>query len=99
MGNQTKKRITYSNTYDIFLSYRRDGGDAMAVILRDRLIEKGYNVFLDIENLNSGTFNDKLLGVIDGCKDFILVCSKNSLDRSVNDGDWVRLEIARALQG
>jgi hypothetical protein len=90
--------ISYSEKYDIFLSYRRDGGEAMAILLRDRLTAKGYNVFLDIENLNSGSFNTKLFDVIDNCKDFLLVCSINSLDRCVNDGDWVRMEINRALE-
>jgi RNA polymerase subunit RPABC4/transcription elongation factor Spt4 len=88
----------YTDTYDIFLSYRRNGGETMAILLRDRLVAKGYNVFLDIENLNSGSFNNKLLNVIDNCKDFLLICSENSLDRCNNDGDWVRLEIAYALQ-
>jgi TM2 domain-containing membrane protein YozV len=36
--------------------------------------------------------------VIDNCKDFLLICSENSLDRCNNDGDWVRLEIAHALE-
>ena len=87
----------YTEPYDIFLSYRRNGGETMAILLRDRLVAKGYNVFLDIENLNSGSFNNKLLNVIDNCKDFLLICSENSLDRCNNDGDWVRLEIAHAL--
>jgi len=90
--------INYTDKYDIFISYRRDGGEAMAILLRDRLTAKGYNVFLDIENLNSGSFNTKLFDVMDGCKDVIVVCSIGSLDRCVNDGDWVRLEIARAIE-
>jgi hypothetical protein len=88
----------YSKIYDIFLSYRRDGGEAMAILLRDRLVEKGYNVFLDIEGLTSGSFNTRLLDVIENCKDFVLVCSKNALDRCVNEGDWVRREIAYAFE-
>ena len=94
----TTVTTTYTDTYDIFLSYRRDGGETMAILLRDRLTAKGYNVFLDIENLNSGTFNNKLFDVIDNCKDFVLICSKDSLNRCMNDGDWVRMEIVRALQ-
>jgi len=93
-----EKNVNYADTYDIFLSYRRDGGEAMAILLRDRLTEKGFKVFLDIENLNSGSFNTKLFDVIDNCKDFILICSKGGLDRCVHEGDWVRLEIAHALE-
>jgi len=83
--------------YDIFLSYRREGGETTAILIRDRLTEKGYNVFLDIENLNAGSFNTKLLDVIDNCKDFVLICSKGALDRCNNPDDWVRLEIAYAF--
>ena len=37
--------------YDVFISYRRDGGDVTAKHLRDALTEKGYKVFLDVESL------------------------------------------------
>jgi len=90
--------VNYSEKYDVFLSYRRDGGETMAILLRDRLVAKGYNVFLDIESLNSGSFNKKLLSIIENCTDVVVVCSKNSLDRCKNEGDWVRTEIAHALK-
>ena len=88
----------YSEKYDVFLSYRRDGGEVMAILLHERLSAKGYRTFLDIESLNSGSFNEKLLSVIEGCANFIVVCSKNCLDRCVNENDWVRKEIAHALK-
>ena len=46
--------------YDIFISYRRDGGESTAKILRDKLTELGYSVFFDVESLRSGDFNKKL---------------------------------------
>jgi hypothetical protein len=88
----------YSDHYDVFLSYRRDGGETMAILLRDRLAAKGYRVFLDIESLNSGSFNKALFSVIERCTDVVLVCSKDCLERCKNDGDWVRLEIVYALE-
>jgi hypothetical protein len=88
----------YSHKYDIFLSYRRDGGEAMATLLHERLTRRGYRVFLDIESLNSGTFNTKLLSVIEQCADVIVICSRGSFDRCVNDGDWLRAEIAHAFK-
>lgn len=92
-----KEKANYKEKYDVFLSYRRDGGETMAILLRDRLTAKGYRVFLDVENLRSGDFNEKLLEIIGNCTDFIIVLSAGSLDRCVNDGDWVRREIAHAL--
>ncbi|MCL2637108.1 MAG: toll/interleukin-1 receptor domain-containing protein [Oscillospiraceae bacterium] len=84
--------------YDIFISYRRNGGETMALLLHDRLTARGYRVFLDVESLNAGSFNTKLLDVIDGCKDVIVVLSENSLDRCVNEDDWVRNEISHAFK-
>ena len=88
----------YVKKYDVFISYRRDGGDQMAILLHDRLVAKGFRVFLDIESLNSGIFNTKLLQVIENCTDFVVILSKGSLDRCLNEGDWVRCEIAHALR-
>ncbi len=85
-------------TYDVFLSYRRDGGEYTARILRDRLEDMGYRVFFDVESLRAGDFNVKLYSVIEECKDFIIVLSPGGLDRCANEGDWVRLEIAHALK-
>jgi len=90
--------IQNDNSYDIFISYRREGGETMAILLHDRLKAKGYNVFLDVESLNSGKFNEQLLTVIENCKDVIVVLAKDSLDRCVNEDDWVRKELAHAFK-
>jgi hypothetical protein len=50
-------------------------------------VAKGYRVFLDIEALNPGAFNEQLLDVIEHCTDFVLVCSKDSLKRCKREGD------------
>ena len=83
--------------YDVFISYRRDGGAATARLLRDRLTEMGYKVFFDMESLRSGYFNTALYSVIDQCKDVIVVLSPNALDHCVYEGDWVRREVEHAL--
>ena len=82
--------------YDIFISYRRQGGSETAKHLRDSLTEKGYRVFLDIESLRSGPFNTELYRVIENSKDFLLILPENALDRCVDENDWVRLEIEHA---
>ena len=83
--------------YDIFISYRRDGGQETARILRDSLTQLGYHVFFDVESLRSGAFNTKLYSVIAESQDFILVLSPNALDRCSNSDDWVRREITHAF--
>lgn len=84
------------NKSEIFISYRRDGGEFFAKKLRDTLVKNHYHAFLDIEGLGSGNFNEHLLEAIDSSYDYILLLSKNSLDRCINDDDWVRKEIEYA---
>lgn len=84
--------------YDVFISYRRDGGSGSAKHLRDILHEKGYRVFFDNDSLRNGSFNQQLIDIIRDCSDFILILSPNALDRCVNEGDWVRQEVAAALK-
>lgn len=84
--------------YDVFISYRRIGGEYTAKIIKDELTNRGYNVFFDVESLRSGNFNTKLYSVIENAKDFILVLAPESLNRCENENDWVRLEIECALK-
>ena len=79
--------------YDIFISYRRNGGETMAYLLKEKLKQMGFTVFYDVESLRSGIFNDKLYEVIENCRDIILILSENGLDRCINKDDWVRKEI------
>lgn len=84
--------------YDIFISYRRDGGDTLAQLIYDRLTDRGYRVFLDIESLRSGKFNEKLFSVISECKDVIVILPPGALERCRNEGDWLFLEVSHALK-
>ncbi|MGN1372583.1 MAG: toll/interleukin-1 receptor domain-containing protein [Candidatus Coproplasma sp.] len=83
---------------DIFISYRRDGGYAMARLLYECFNNAGLSVFLDLEELRSGPFNTKLYEAIDTCENFVLVLPPNSLDRCMVENDWLRLEIEHAIK-
>ena len=85
--------------FDIFISYRRAGGFEVADSVYQRLVAKHYSAFLDMEQLNAGTINTKLLDVIDGCKDFILILPPHALDRCSDEEDWVRREVEHAIKG
>lgn len=87
-----------SYKYDIFISYRRAGGEALAFLLSDRLSQLGYRVFYDVESLRSGKFNEKIYEVIKNCKDVLLILSPNALNRCKHDDDWVRREILLSLE-
>lgn len=89
--------------YDIFISYRRDGGFETAKHLNDLLVHDGYTVSFDIDTLREGDFDETLLRRIDQCVDFILVVDKHTFDRTLDPEfdlkkDWLRTELAYALK-
>ncbi len=83
--------------YDVFISYRRDGGFEMARLIYEHLKSIGLNPFFDLEELRSGQFNVKLYKAIEESANFLLVLPPKSLDRCVNQDDWLRLEIEHAI--
>ena len=84
--------------YQIFISYRRDGGEDLARLLEYKLTERGFKVFFDVESLRSGAFNTALFERIAECIDVLVVLPPHGLDRCTDPNDWVRLEIARAIK-
>ena len=92
-----------SPSYDIFISYRREGGYDTAKHLSDLLIRDGYRVSFDIDTLRSGDFDTQLYARIDQCKDFILIVDLHAFDRTLDpktnpQEDWFRCELAYALK-
>lgn len=81
----------------IFISYRRETGRSIARNISDRLTSKGYNVFFDYTSMRNGKFNEQIYDAIEEINDFILILSKDSMDRCVNTDDWVRCEILHAI--
>lgn len=89
--------------YDIFISYRREGGYETAKHLYDLLTRDGYRVSFDIDTLRNGNFDDELYDRIDQCKDFLLILDKNAFAKTLSGRinpkeDWLRLELARAIE-
>ena len=82
----------------IFISYRRDGGDVTAKLICEALKNKGYTVFYDYDSLKGGVFDSRILSAIDQCEDFVLVLPKRALARCRSEKDWVRQEIRYALK-
>ncbi len=81
----------------IFISYRRDGGDTTAKLICETLKNRGYTVFYDFDTLKGGYFDERILDAIRDCNDVVLVLPPHALDRCVNEDDWVRREISFAL--
>jgi len=83
---------------DVFISYRRLGGGDFCGRLFDRLIGEHYSAFYDKESLKLGKFNEQIYKRIEKSNNFIVILPKGGLDRCVNDDDWVRKEIRKAIE-
>ena len=88
----------FMDQYQIFISYRREGGADLAGRIADQLKSLGYKVFFDVETMRSGKFNTQLFEAIDQCSDVIVVLPPHALDRCRNKEDWVRQELAYAIK-
>ena len=84
--------------YQVFISYRREGGEDLAGRISDKLKSAGYEVFYDIESMHSGKFNAQIYDAIDSCSDVLLILPKDGLERCKDENDWVRIEVAYALK-
>ncbi|XP_059144255.1 NAD(+) hydrolase SARM1-like isoform X3 [Physella acuta] len=86
---------------DVFISYRRSNGSQLASLLKVHLQLRGFTVFIDIERLRAGKFDESLLESVKQAKNFIIVLTPNSLDRCMGDTekkDWVHREITAAIE-
>lgn len=81
-----------------FISYRREGGAEAARLIRAALQERGYNTFLDVDDLRASHFDERLLGEIERARNFILILSPGSLDRCADERDWIRREVEHAIR-
>jgi len=85
--------------FDAFISYRRETGSDLASLLKMQLENRFHKrIFLDVNELQVGRFDEELLRRIEEAPNFILILSRASLDRCANKSDWLKREIMHALR-
>lgn len=87
-----------NQSYDIFISYRRDDGAQYARILQLELEKRGYKVFLDYEELKDGVFGDNIKDALKSTPIFLMVLTPLYLERCMEQDSWVREEIELAIK-
>ena len=58
----------------------------------------GWDAFLDVTTIDSGDFDRIILNQIGARAHFILLISRDALQRCTNRGDWVLREIDEAVR-
>jgi hypothetical protein len=81
-----------------FISYRREGGAETARLISKELRDRGVRAFLDVDDLASGHFDERLLREIETVPNFIVILTPGCLVRCRFEGDWLRREIEHAIK-
>ncbi|MBZ0294253.1 MAG: toll/interleukin-1 receptor domain-containing protein, partial [Anaerolineae bacterium] len=82
----------------IFISYRRSVSRDLAQLIFHVLRARDYDVFLDVNTIDSGQFDRIILNQIEARPHFLLILKPGSLQRCADPGDWLRREIEEALR-
>ncbi|MCB9453875.1 MAG: toll/interleukin-1 receptor domain-containing protein, partial [Anaerolineaceae bacterium] len=82
----------------VFISYRRSVSQDRALLIFHKLRERDYDVFLDVNTIDSGAFDRIIINQIAARPHFLLILSPGSLERCANEGDWLRQEIEEAFR-
>ncbi len=90
-------RLKGNHKYDVFISYRRETDSQTARLIRAELLQRRFRVFLDVDDLRPGHFDESIMENIRDTPAFIVILSPGSLERCSNPDDWLRKEIACAL--
>ncbi len=85
--------------YKVFISYRRKNASDLGQLLYERLCKDNFQPFFDVEEMESGGFNEQLYERIDECSAVIVLLSENALDeRDPGADDWMRIELGYAFK-
>jgi len=85
-------------TYDVFISYRRQGGAVKAELTKDELGKRGFRparIFMDTRSLTSGNYLETILEGIANSRNVVVVITQGCFQDLPADSTWVR-EIAYA---
>ena len=82
----------------VFISYRRSVASFIARSVFMDLREHGYDVFMDVESINSGQFDKIILRQIEARAHFLVILTPGTVERCTDRHDWLRREIKYAIE-
>jgi tetratricopeptide (TPR) repeat protein len=82
-----------------FISYRRSASKFIArAVFQDLKFKRGIDAFMDVESIDSGTFDTIILNQIAARPYFLLILTPGTLERCTESGDWLLREMNEALR-
>lgn len=82
----------------VFISYRRSTSKHLARAIFMDLRAHGYDVFMDVDTIDSGEFDRIILNQIAARPHFLLLLTPGALDRCNEPEDWLRREVEQAIE-
>jgi len=89
--------MTIETHKTVFISYRRNVSSFIARAIYQDLRANGFDVFMDVQSIDSGEFDTIILRQIVARGHFLVICTPGTFDRCNELGDWLRREIEHAL--
>ena len=85
--------------YDVFISYRRSDGSAIAESLANYLRSKGLRVFFDRNEIkDSQDFKDRIETSLRQAPNYLLIASTAAFQFYTDQEDWVKREMEIACE-
>ncbi len=81
----------------VFISYRRSVSSFIARAIFNDLVHHQYDVFMDVESIDAGTFGTIILNQIAARAHFLVILTPGSVERFMEPEDWLRREIEHAI--
>lgn len=81
---------------DVFISYRRNTGASQAALLKEKLMQKGIDVFFDTNSIHNEDFLEKIKSNIDKAPNFLMIVTPGYFKKREGVEDYVREEILYA---
>ena len=82
--------------YDVFISYRRSDGIDVARLLKQELERRWYRCFLDVDKLEAGQYNSKILSSLLSSDNIIFVMTNEVIANLDDPDNPVRIELETA---
>jgi hypothetical protein len=82
----------------VFISYRRKLSPFVARSIFENLTSHGYDVFMDVESIDSGSFGTIIFHQIAARAHFLAILTPGALEPTSNSADWLRREVEYAIE-
>jgi len=83
---------------DVFISYRRNNGEDLSKMLKEKIERDIYTCFVDTEDLSTGYYKNHIMENIRECKLMVIIVTEGYLEKCCEKDDICLQEISMAIE-